>query len=124
VGAGEAQAKLIVINTGEEIYEVADFDEQNFVEIYGEVPPGDWKLGYMCSHFGIFWADVWTWDCELVAFEGETYADLPPDMRLELKQIHPWSNAQRGAWNKYGFWTLGGLLVVGVVIGKRDGDSD
>ena len=95
LAAGEAHAKFILINTGEEVYEVAELPP----ELAAEAPPGSWKLGYMCSHVGVFWADIWTWSCELVAYDRttHTYADLPPEMKTELEAIYPWSAAQRSA---------------------------
>jgi hypothetical protein len=56
----------------------------------------------MCDHIGVFWADIRTWSGEMVACEGNTYADLPPDIRSELEAIHPWITARRSVWNESG----------------------
>lgn len=115
----DAQAKFVLINTGEEIYEVAELPP----EIAQDAPEGNWKLGYMCSHVGVFWADIWTWSCEMVAFEGNTYADLPPELRHELEARYPWSMARRSAWNRYGIWAIVGLAGLGVLMGNREEDG-
>jgi hypothetical protein len=114
--AGDAHAKFVLINTGEEIYDVAELPP----ELAEEAPPGDWKLGYMCSHVGVFWADIWTWSCELVAYEGNTYADLPPELRTELEATYPWGAAQRSVWNKYGIWAFVGLAGIGIFMSNNE----
>jgi hypothetical protein len=115
----DAHAKFLVINTGPEIYEVADLPP----DLQAEAPSGNWKLGYMCSHLGIFWADIWRWDCRLVAFERDTYADLPPELQPELEAMYPLSEAQRGFWNQYGVWCFVGLAGLGVLVGSSDDEE-
>jgi hypothetical protein len=58
------QAKgMLLINTGNELFEVAAFPAQQV----GEFRDLDsMTAGYKCQRFGIFWADIWTWDCTLV----------------------------------------------------------
>ena len=50
----EADAKVLVVNTGDAFYEVSELPR----ELLDGAPPGNWKLGYLCSHLAIFWADV------------------------------------------------------------------
>ncbi len=122
VGSGlltpkEAHAKFVLINTGQEMYEVGPLPP----ELAAEAPAGDWHLAYMCSRLGVFWADVWTWDCEMVAFDGKGYADLPAEARYELEATYPMSQAKRSLWNKYGVLAFVGLAGIGVFV---RGDDD
>ncbi|MEY4561896.1 MAG: hypothetical protein RLZZ618_1173 [Pseudomonadota bacterium] len=105
-----------IINTGDEMFEVADLPA-------ALAPPGlssPIKIGYLCNRFGIFWADVWTWDCKLVAIEGEqSYSDLPASVSTALAADPAFakSKAKRGFWNHYGFWTVLGLLGAFILFG-------
>jgi len=123
--ASPAHAKrgIAVINTGNELFEVAPFP----ADVIAAIPQTkNLKVGYKCSHFGIFWADVWTWDCELVGVEGEnSYTSLPDELRTTLgaDPQYGYSHAKRGLWNHYGFWgALAALVLVlgiGAVTGKK-----
>ncbi len=107
----EAKPALIVFNYGEELFELPPL---------GAMPAGKpdgagAKLGYKCSHFGIMWADVWTWDCRPVLIAGEDrYLELPP-ATASVVTTDPrsrFSKVKRSFWNKYAFWlALAGLLV-------------
>lgn len=102
-----SQAKgLFIINTGDEMFEVANFPAD---VIQTHPAAKDYKAGYKCSHFGVLWADVWTWDCKLVAVTGEnSYSDLPDDVAAKLAgdPQYAMSKTQRNFWNKYAFWLL------------------
>jgi hypothetical protein len=115
----DAQAKFILINTGAEIFEVGDLP----YELQADAPSDNWKLGYMCSRLGIFFADIWTWDCRLVAYEGDTYADLPPETQADLETMYPMSEARRGIWNEYGVWAFVGLFGLGVLFSNSDDEE-
>ena len=111
--AAPAHAKrgLAIINTGDELFEVAEFPEEVI-----KIAPGarTAKIGYKCSHFGIFWADIWTWDCKMVAVTGEnSYGDLPPNIAsmLDTNPAYTLSKAKRGFWNHYAFPTLLFLII-------------
>lgn len=118
-----AKRGIGVINTGDELFEVAPFP----AEIVAVIPQAkDLKIGYKCSHFGIFWADVWTWDCKLVGVEGEnSYTDLPEAMRTQLAADpqYAYSHAKRGLWNHYGFWAVLGAFAVFVGFGVLTGNK-
>lgn len=107
VAALPVQAKgLFVINTGDEMFEVGSFPAD---VIQTHPAAKDYKAGYKCSHFGILWADVWTWDCKLVAVTGEnSYADLPDELvaKLVSDPQYAFGKAQRNFWNHYGFWLV------------------
>jgi hypothetical protein len=108
IAAAPAHAKrgLMLINTGDELFEVAAFPE----DVIKQIPKANAaKVGYKCNHFGIFWADVWTWDCKMVAMLDEnSYADLPDDIATRLAGDAQYSlgHAKRGLWNHYAFWVL------------------
>jgi len=118
-----AKRGIGVINTGDELFEVAPFP----AEVIEAIPKiKDLKVGYKCSHFGVFWADVWTWDCELVGVENEnTYTSLPDELRTKLAADpqYAYSHAKRGLWNHYGFWAVlaavAVFLGIGAVSGKK-----
>ncbi|BAZ14048.1 hypothetical protein NIES4071_58880 [Calothrix sp. NIES-4071] len=101
----------IIVNTGEELFEVADFP-QNMVDEY----PGlkDYKVSYACQRFGIFWANVWTWDCKLMAgnISTNTIADIPQEFMPTLQQQYPFDKAQRNFWNKYGIITMLSVFIL------------
>lgn len=105
-----AHAKVpFIINTGNEIFEVAPLPAP-LKE--GKPQLAAWKLGYMCDRFGILWADVWTWNCKIVAYDGDkTYSDLPEELRSSFESQYPMSKAQRGLWNHYGIV----IIAVGLV---------
>lgn len=95
----------VVFGTGDEIFVVGDFPKE-FVEKYQ--PESGLKLGYKCQHFSLFWADVWSWDCQQVAVVNDnTYADLPADASSMINTPeYAMSKAQRGFWNHYGLLCL------------------
>lgn len=107
-----AQAKgLFIINTGDEMFEVGEFPAE-VVQSYPSAK--DFKAGYKCEHFGVLWADVWTWNCALVAVTGEnSYADLPDEVltRLSGDPQYAFGKVKRDLWNQYGIALLVLLLV-------------
>jgi hypothetical protein len=120
-----AKRGIGIINTGDELFEVADFP----ADVVAAIPQTkSMKVGYKCSHFGLFWADVWTWDCELVGVSGEnSYTSLPDELRTKLvaDPQYAYGNVKRGVWNRYGFWGALALLAVflgiGAVAGRKSG---
>jgi len=128
--AAPAHAKrgLMLINTGDELFEVASFPE----DVIKDIPKASGaKVGYKCNHFGVFWADVWTWDCKMVAMLDEnSYADLPGDIatRLAGDEQFSLSHAKRGFWNHYAFWVLIAAVVAffgwGMLPGNKKKETD
>jgi hypothetical protein len=119
-----ARKGFALFNTGDELFAVADFP----AEFVAENPKiKDFKVGYKCSHFGLFYADVWTWDCKMVSVKGEdTYSSLPDEVatKLSADPKYAFGNAQRGFWNHYAFWAALGALALLIVIGSRLPDAD
>lgn len=121
-----AKARILLINTGTELFEVADFPDA----VRTAWPKtAELKLGTLCHHFGVFWADVWTWDCKLVAVDPEldAYMDLPPEIASQVQDHSP-ADAKRGFYNKYAFWVLicGALAVFAALAfaGRNDPEPD
>jgi hypothetical protein len=107
-GAAHAKRGLVIFNTGDELFEVASYQSPSL--------PVPVQIGYKCSHFGLFWADVWTWDCKMVAYLSENeYANLPEQFISELQNNSQYkmSKAKRGFWNHYAFWVL--MSLIGLV---------
>ena len=101
---------FLIINTGEEVFPL-----KNRVMPLEELDT-NWNLGYKCSHFGIMWADVWTWNCQMVALNmsEESYMDLPFHIKYKASHEYSMSDTVRGTWNHYGF--LGMLLAFAAYI--------
>lgn len=122
-----AMAKgFFVINTGDEIFEVANFPKEVATE-YEDLDK--YKVGYKCSHFGVLWADVRTWDCEMVAInpsEENTYYELPKDIvdTLSKKPEYQEDKMQRSFWNKFGFYLMLAAIIAFVVIGRMRKSKD
>ena len=120
-----AHAKgFLLFNTGDELFEVKEFPAKIVAQLE---EAKDYKIGYKCNHFGIFWADVYTWNCKLVAVTSkDSYADIPEEILSELSSDAEYAmgNAKRGFWNHYAFWTIVGgflaLTVFGMIAGKKE----
>lgn len=116
-----AQARgLIIYNTGEELFEVADFPQETVSQYPGLK---DYKVSYACQRFGLFWADVWTWDCKLTAgnISTNTIADIPQELIPKLEKDYPFDKAQRNFWSKYGVITMIGMYTLfGIMKGKEE----
>ena len=101
---------LLFFNTGDEMFEAGKFTS----DMLREFPDlADYQPAYMCKRFGLFGADVWTWDCHMVAGQvaAETYADLPEGYAQRLEAEFPMSQAKRGFWNHYGIISVISLLI-------------
>jgi hypothetical protein len=113
--AGPAHARrgiplLLFFNTGDEMFEAGKFTS----DMLREFPDlADYQPTYMCKRFGLFGADVWTWDCHMVAGQvaAESYADLPAGYAQRLEAEFPMSQAKRGFWNHYGIISVLTLLI-------------
>ncbi len=116
--AAAASAKgPLIINTGDELFEVGEFPasvlQDNPTARFG-------KVGYKCAHLGVFWSDIWRWDCGLVEMSGtDAYRDIPVKYLAQIKSDPSYglSKAKRGIWKKYGFWTV--LILLGGLVGFR-----
>ncbi len=99
------------VNTGDEMFEAGQFTS----DMLREHPNlADYQPTYMCQRFGFFGADIWTWDCHMVAgkIATESYVALPKDYAQRLQAQYPMSKAKRGFWNHYGI-----VSVIALVFG-------
>lgn len=115
-----AQAKGVAIfNTGEDIFESGELP----AELTQGKEAAGWKAGYKCQVFGIFWAYVHWWDCEPVAFQGDTYDNSPEVAKAVAAKYQP-GDVQMGAWQKHGRWAFAALILFGIIggiVGKLRG---
>jgi hypothetical protein len=102
--SSNAQAKRgipFLFQTGDEMFEAGEWPHDAL-----KIEPGlaDYKPAFLCKHFALLWADVWSWDCHLVAGDvaQESYADLPEELSATLQSKIPFSQAKRSFWNHYG----------------------
>ncbi|AZZ94265.1 MULTISPECIES: hypothetical protein [unclassified Hahella] len=93
-------------NTGDEIFEIEGAPQ------YEE----GYSLGYACKRFGLFGADIWTWDCKMMAVNLNLFsvADIDESDLTEFSAKYSLSDRKRNLWNHYG---IALLLVVIVAFG-------
>lgn len=105
-----AKAPLF-FNTGDELFEIEG--APNFDDGY--------SVGYVCKRFGVFGADIWTWDCKLMAINISDFAagELPAEMKSELSQKYSLSDRKRSPWNQYGIWGMLALVLAYSVLKLR-----
>lgn len=104
-----AKGAPLFFQTGDELFEVAGapkFDE-------------GYSVGYACQRFGLFGADIWTWDCKLMAVNLEEFSvgELPEEMVAEYSQQFTLSDRIRNPWNHYGALLMA-LLLAGITFAK------
>jgi hypothetical protein len=109
-GATAEAAKVIFYQTGEDIFETGPMPPP-----YDTMPQlQNVKAGYKCKIFGIFWAYMHIWNCEPVAFRGDTY-DRNPNLVSAIKAKYKESDMKVGLWKKHGRW-LFALIIVGLIV--------
>ncbi len=101
----------LFFQTGDELFEIEgspSFDD-------------GYSVGYACKRFGLLGADVWTWDCDLMAINTEEFSagDLDPKLKAEMEAKYSLSDRERNIWNHYGIAAIGLFLVGGVVVKSR-----
>ncbi len=101
-----AKGVPLFFQTGDELFEIegAPSLEQGY------------EVGYACKRFGIFGADIWTWDCEIMAINIPEFSvgDLEPQYKAEMEAAYSLSDRKRDFWNHYGAIALGLVLVGGI----------
>ena len=112
---------LLFFNTGNEMFEAGNFSTdmtRKFPDLTA------YKPTYLCSRFGLFGADVWTWDCHMVAGQlaADSYADLPEGIAQRLQAEYPMSQAKRGFWNHYGILSALGVIIAWGFLKKKLAD--
>ncbi len=103
----------LFFQTGDELFEI-----QNAPKF-----EDGFSVGYACQRFGVFGADIWTWDCDLMAINLEQFSAGPLEepLKAELAKKYTLSDRVRNAWNHYGaIMVLLGFAIVGL-LGLRKG---
>lgn len=106
-----AKGAPFFFQTGDELFEIEGaptFDE-------------GYSVGYACQRFGLFGADIWTWDCKLMAVNIEEFSvgEIDPEMKAEMEAKYSLSDRVRDPWNHYGAFGLTLLLVGGIVVKSK-----
>jgi hypothetical protein len=76
-----------------------------------------YSVGYACKRFGLFGADVWTWDCKLMAINLDKFSvgDLDSKELAQVSAKYSEDDRRRNIWNHYGVLVLLiGLIGVGI----------
>lgn len=122
-----AQAKgLLVFNTGDEMFKVGPLP-QEISSQYADAK--DLIVGYKCSHFGILWADVKTWDCTLVGMkdsESDTFYELPAEITASLSKNPEYqeNKMQRNFWNHYGIFIMIAAIIGLILLGRAQKEHE
>lgn len=102
-----AKGVPLFFQTGDELF-----------EIEGSPGLGDgYSIGYACKRFGIFGADVWTWDCDLMAVNLEEFSvgELDTELKNEYSAKYSLTDRKRDPWNHYGVFAFGALVFAGAI---------
>ncbi|MDM8564043.1 hypothetical protein QUF74_00145 [Candidatus Halobeggiatoa sp. HSG11] len=104
-----AKPTPIFLQTGDELFEIED-------------APKLWdgsSIGYACKRFGLFYADLWTWDCKIMVINIDEFSagELDEEMRLEFSSMYSLSDRVRNPWNHYGGFVLA-LFIISIVVIK------
>ena len=103
-----AKGVPLFFQTGDELFEIEGapaFD-------------GGYSVGYACQRFGLFGADIWTWDCDIMAINIEEFSagDLDAEFKTEMEAKYSESDRVRDPWNHYGGLMMAALLVGGIAV--------
>lgn len=73
------------------------------------------------ERFGLLGADVWTWDCDLMAINMEEFSagELDAKMKAEMSSKYLLSDRKRNPLNHYGIALIGLFLIGGVALKAR-----
>lgn len=106
-----AKGAPLFFQTGDELFEIEGAPK--FEDGY--------SVGYACQRFGLFGADIWTWDCELMAVNVEEFSagDLSAEEKEEFSKLYSLNDRKRNPWNHYGAIGLAVVLVGGAALKKR-----
>jgi len=89
LSAEEVQAKgIMIITHGESVLHYADLPTEVRANLKTETGH-DLNVGYLYSHFGIFWLDLWTWDGQYCLYEGDDVLRLTPEQVAEVMSTTP-----------------------------------
>lgn len=69
---------IVLITHGESVLHYADL-EGDAKAFAAESTGHEVKVGYLYSHFGVFWLDLWTWGGEYCLYNGDNVWTLTPE---------------------------------------------
>ncbi|MCB9557069.1 MAG: DUF1266 domain-containing protein [Deltaproteobacteria bacterium] len=72
------------------------------------------RAGYRCEVFGLFWAVLFSWDCEPVAYRGDTYFTAPA-LATAISAVYKAGDYNLGFWPKHGRWVMLGAVLMFVL---------
>ena len=106
-----AKGAPLFFQTGDELFEIEG--APTFEDGY--------SVGYACQRFGLFGADIWTWDCELMAINVDSFSagELDPEFKAEMESKYSLSDRVRNPWNHYGAFGLAIVLIGSVAVKAR-----
>jgi hypothetical protein len=81
-----------------------------------------YSVGYACQRFGLFGADIWTWDCDLMAININEFSagELDSEDKAKMEAQYTLSDRVRNPWNHYGAVALALLLVGGIAVKTKN----
>lgn len=105
----------LIFNTGDELFQIEDapkFDD-------------GYEVGYACQHLGIMYADIWTWDCKLMAIDIQKFSagELDSKFLQQMNEKYSESDRVRNPWNHYGALLMS-LVIAGYLLMGRKKESD
>ncbi|MDC0669426.1 hypothetical protein [Nannocystis radixulma] len=69
---------LLIITHGESVLHYDDLTGEA-KKFTAETTGYEVKVGYLYSHFGVFWLDLWTWDGKYCLYHGDNVWELTPE---------------------------------------------
>lgn len=112
-GHAHAGRGLAVVNYGDEIFDLGPVDAAH----------PDKRIGKLCQHAGLFWADIATWSCRLVVTNQDftRYGEIPSEMRPIVEAVFAKTEPRRSWWNQYGAYLFLALFALGLLAKLRGG---
>lgn len=107
----EAKRGAAVVNWGDEIFDVGPL----------ALAGPETRVGKLCQHVGLFWADIATWNCRLVLTNADLtrYGEIPDSVKAIVEPAFANVTPQRGWWNGNGAYVFLGLLALGLAAKLR-----
>ncbi len=99
-----------IVNTGEVLFETGPLPEP-----YNDLTDwSEYRAGYKCEVFGLFWIYLHWWSCTPVAFNevDDTYVD-DPKLVAALMRVYDQSDMSVGLWRRTARWAVLALIVFG-----------
>jgi len=106
-----AKGVPLFFQTGDELFEIEgapQFDD-------------GYAVGYACQRLALLGADIWTWDCDLMAINVDEFSagELDPELKVEMAARYSLSDRVRNPWNHYGAFGLALFVIGGAALKSR-----